>query len=275
VCAVLWAHGDLHERIAAVTERIAKSPRDAKLYFQRAELHREHEDWKAAWADYDEAARLDPALEPLDRCRGLLLLQSGRAVEAKPYLDRHLERRPDDGDGYLIRARALVETGSPLDASRDYTAAIERLPRVQPEHYVERARALVQAGPSYLPTAVRGLDEGIRRLGSNVALESVAADIEADLKRYDAALARVDRIAAQASRKEMWLARRGSILERAGRTAEARAAYETALKSIESLPPAKRRARATRELEESVRAAIARVPEEKAPEEGDAACSGG
>ena len=71
--------------------------------------------------------------------------------------------------------------------------------------------------------------------------------------RYERALERLERIAAQSPRKEPWLIRRGEILEQAGRTDEARAAYAGALEAIESLPSTRRWNRAAQRLEATAR----------------------
>jgi hypothetical protein len=94
--------------------------------------------------------------------------------------------------------------------------------------YIERAAAQAGAGGAGLEDAIRGLDTGIARLGPVVTLELAAADMEVLLGRYDAALSRIDRVAAQSGRKEPWLARTGAILEKAGRSEEALATYRTA-----------------------------------------------
>ena len=106
--------------------------------------------------------------------------------------------------------------------------------------------------------ALRGLDEGLRRLGPLTTLQLFAIDFELANNRYEAALARLETITAQSPRKEPWLARRGEILEQAGRAAQARLAYEQALAAIESLPARHRTTEATAKLEAQIRAALAR-----------------
>src|SRR3954468_20383167 len=58
--AAAFGHGDLHERITALSEQIAAAPGKADLYLQRGEVYRNHEDWDLALADYDRADQLDP-----------------------------------------------------------------------------------------------------------------------------------------------------------------------------------------------------------------------
>jgi len=86
-----------------------------------------------------------------------------------------------------------------------------------------------------------------------------ALELEMKLSLYETALKRVDRLAAAAGRKETWLARRGEILEKLGRTDEARAAYEAALAALKSVPPARRQTEASLRLAETLNSAISRL----------------
>ena len=53
---------------------------------------------------------------------------------------------------------------------------------------VGRDRALAAESGDHLDEALRGLDEGIKRLGPIVTLELYAIDLELAHKRYDSAL---------------------------------------------------------------------------------------
>lgn len=254
------AHGPIHEQIATLASRITADSQNAALYLKRGELHNHHREWDAALADYDRAARLDPTLAAVDLARGRTLLDAGRPGPAKLALDRFLAKHSDHAEALGTRARALVKLGQRLAAAADYTRAIaawEGLNRPHPEYYLERARALAAEGGDHVKEALRGLDEGIQRLGPLVTLQLYAIDLELAANRYDAALARLQTLAAQSPRKEPWLARRGEILEQAGRVAPARLAYEQALAAIESLPARHRKTRATTELEAQIHAALA------------------
>jgi predicted Zn-dependent protease len=250
------------EQIADVTRRIEADPNDATLFLRRGELHRIHRDWARAEADYARARRLDPALAAVDLGLGKMLLDAGRPAEAAKALDAYVERRADDPEGYAARARAHARAGDPLAAARDFTRAIDlhtgpSPPR--PEHYLGRARALAEAGPSHLDEAIRGLDEGLARLGPAVTLELAAIDLEIERGAWEAALARVERAAVRSGRKETWEARRGAILEASGRTAQARAAYARALAAMADLPPHRRGTPAMADLERDIRAALERL----------------
>jgi tetratricopeptide (TPR) repeat protein len=254
------AHPDIDRQIADVTVRIEADPDDADLYLQRGELHRVHQDWAAAEADFATAKRLRRDLAIVDYVMGRLHLEAGRPKEAKRALDRFLAREPDHAAAHVARARALVQLQQPAAAARDFTTAIDLHgpeDRPDPAYYLERADVLARMGR--IDEALRGLDEGLARLGQPVTLALAAIDLELAHGRHDAALARLDRLAAGAARQETWLVRRGEILEGAGRLEEAGTAYADALAAIDRLPASRRESRAMARLREGAAAGAARV----------------
>lgn len=253
--APVQAHEGLHEQIAAITAKIKRDPKNASLYLQRGELHRLHHDWLRAAADYNRAEHLQPSLMLVELARGKMFFDSGKLQRAKLTLDRFLLRQPDHYEGLLTRARVLAKLGARMDAAKDFTQALSLSSVPEPELYLERANVLA-ADVRQLGEALRGLDEGINKLGPLVTLQLAAIDLELRRKHYDGALTRLDQIAAQSQRKEAWLVRRGEILKLAGRDEEARATFNAALTAIESLPPAHRQSRSVSALELRARAAL-------------------
>ena len=252
----LRAHGDVDEHIAALTEQIRQDRGNPRLYLKRGELHRDRHHWAAAEADYNRAARLDPDLAVIELARARMLFESGRAPAALPRVDGYLARQPDDAEARVLRARILAKLLRGVEAAREFTQAIEQFAEPQPEYYIERAQALAREGPQHRDEALLGLDEGIQKLGPLVTLELHAINLERKRKNYDAALLRLEAIAAQSPRQETWLARRGEILLQAARPAEARLAFRAALEAVESLPPGRRSTPATVKLEGRLRAAL-------------------
>ena len=250
------AHGDLHEQIASVTGQIRQDPRNAMLFLKRGELHRVHGEWDAAQADYELVTRFAPDFAAVDFFRGRMLLESGQTKSARKSLDRFLEKEPNHAEALLARARVLVKLGESEAAANDFTRAIARTPEPKPDYYLERAQALASAGGLRVADALRGLDEGIKKLGPLIALRVRAIDLELLRKNYDGALARLEQIIAQSPRRETWLARKGDILKQAGRTGEAREAFAAALKAIESLPQNPRKTRTMVVLESRLRSGI-------------------
>ena len=251
-CA-LFAHGDVHGQILEITDQIAKSPTNSELFLKRGELHRVHQDWDAAHADFDHAFALNPKIETIDFSKGRLFLDANWPLSAKISLDRFLSKYTNHVEALVLRARAQAKLEMRIAAVADYTRAIGLSSESRPELYIERAQALATDSGSSAKEAVKGLDEGIKKLGPLVTLELCALDIEVKEKQYDDALKRLDTVMAKAPRKETWLARKGEILEQAGRTKEAREAYASALKAMDTLPPTRRNVPALMDLEKRLR----------------------
>lgn len=259
----VFAHVASDGQIHDVSLRIQWEPGNAALHLRRGELHRAERNWPAALADYESARKLAPGLAAVDLSQARMHLEAGQPEEARRWADRFLARQPDHIQALLTRARALARLGERLRAVADFTRAIDlcREPqRPLPEHYLERARALADAGREHLDAALRGLDAGIARLGPVITLESAAIELELGAGRYDSALRRVDAVVARWPRKELWLAKRGEILEEAGRLPEARQAFAAAREALDSLPPHRRKARLLLEYEAHIDAALTRLP---------------
>jgi tetratricopeptide (TPR) repeat protein len=266
--APLAAHGDVHGQIEEVTRQIARHPDDARLYFKRGELHRFHGEPLAALADYDGAARIDPAFAEADLGRGKAHFEAGRFTASRAALERFLAKRPDHVDARLSLARVCVRLGLPGEADAEFARAIRLVDRPKPDLYFERAKALAAAGR--LDAAVRAIDEGIARLGPLAALEDLGIALERRRGNYEGALARLDRLGAGRERRETLLALRGQILAEAGRPAEARASLLAAKQSIEKLPARLRRTRAMERLERDVNSSLDRLGAESRKERTDA-----
>lgn len=259
VGSLAWAHGDLHELILSVTKDIEKDPRNPELYLRRAELHRAHEGWDAALADIQRAEAITNQWHILLLARARVFLDAGWNESAKVAADRFLTQLPNNAEALTIRARARVKLGERLAAAEDYSRAITNSSPPSPDLFIERTRALMAEGDAYLDRALAGLEQGIAKLGPLVTLQLPAIDVELKQKRVDAALARLDKLMAQFPRKETWLARRGEILQQAGRNREAVEAFTAVLKALDTLPPGRRNVPSMTEMEQRVRTALAQL----------------
>jgi tetratricopeptide (TPR) repeat protein len=255
------AHPEIELQIREISARMENDPNDPSLFLRRGELHRIHQDWTAAEADFLHAREIDPELAIVDFHLGRMKLEAGDPAAAILALNRFLATRPDHGAALFARARARVALGQNLEAVRDFTRGLAATPRPIPTYYLERARALTAAGDRFIGSALRGLDEGLERLGRPVTLELEAIELELRRGTYDLALVRVERLAQNSPRREAWLIRRGEILERAGKAPQARQAYAQALEAIDTLPPSRRWNRAVQRLQTQAEAALERLSE--------------
>jgi tetratricopeptide (TPR) repeat protein len=256
------AHLDPGDRIAVLTEAIRSRPGDATLHLRRGELHLARQDAPAALHDCRRASRLDPELAAAHLCTGRALLASGRPAEARHAAMACVAILPGGSEARILLARSLTLLGSHLEAAAEYDRVLESARRPglpAPELYLERARALRATRPAQRERALAGLEEGLRTLGPAIPLLLETIDLEVEAGLYDAALHHLDRLSAFQARSESWLVRRGEILEKAGRSAEARAVYGAALVRLGTLPAGRRHAPATAALETAAREGLARL----------------
>lgn len=253
------AHGSHDSQIATLTDAIAASPDTVDLYLQRGELHQLERHWDEAMRDFRRAEELEPAHPNLRMCLASLLVDVARPAAALEQLSACAEMEQSEEFWYLrSRAYADLELWNEAIVCLDRALTLTEEPR--PDHYVERVRLVLARDPQDLLGALEGLDAGMSRLGPLPSLGLLAIDLEVQARAYDAALLRLDTLAEWLGRPEVVLARRGEILEQAGRQLEARVAYTEALQHIETLSPRRRRASATRELEHRVRGALTVAP---------------
>jgi predicted Zn-dependent protease len=265
LCSTLagLGHGDMHLQIQEVTKELEKQPRNAALYLKRGELFRAHGDMDSAHADLERVAALEPKMEVLPLARGRLFYEANWPQSAKIALDYFIRGHTNHVEALALRARCLVKMGQRLDGVHDYTRAIAAAADPQPELYLERAQALNDEGPDYYPEAVKGLEEGMIKMGPLVTLQLYAIDLEVKQKKYDSALSRLDKASAASPRKETWLARKGEILQTAGRTDQASDAFRAALKAISQLPDTRRNVPAMQELQKRINAVLQAIAKEQ------------
>lgn len=249
------AHGDLHERISELSVQIKADGKNAAIvYFERGELYRQHGDWTLALRDFNAAEKRSSKIVPINFARGRTLFAAERFYEAKVALDKYIAIAPTHAEALAMRAQTLAKLGNHADAVDDFTRAINNFAAPDLDCFLQRADSLIALGQSRV--ALAGLEEGMQKFGPVISFQLRAIELEIALKNYPSALSRLDSIIVQSPRKETWLARRGEILEQAGRRAEAEKTYLDALNALEGLPASRRAAPAMNALETQIRGSL-------------------
>jgi predicted Zn-dependent protease len=251
VPGVTRAHPGLHELSRAASAEVARHPQDPEAHLQRARVHQLAREWDAALAELEVAAVRGADPVAVGAARGAVHLDAGRPHMAKTEFDRVLARRPDAHGIRFERGRAWLALGRAGRAAKDFGDAIAGLPEPRPEHVIAQRDALVSLGRRR--EALRALDAGMARVGAVASLQLPAIDLELELGRHDAALRRLDALLGQSPKHPAWIARRGEILERAGKAPAAREEYVRAL----ALLAARRRGASFTQLERRLHAALA------------------
>jgi len=224
------------------------------MRFELANLHAQHGDTALALKDLDKVEALAPGKFPTDLIRGEAYFVARDFAKAKQALDRQLVSHPETARAWLLRARTERELGQPTASFADYREALKRTTSTEPDIVQELADALAAAGKK--AEAVEVLNEGIQKLGQIPSLILRALDLEIELKKFDAALRRIEQARADAPRPEPWIARRATALAQAGRGEESRAAWKALIDRLDSLPDNERTSRAMSKLRDEAREAL-------------------
>lgn len=254
------AHQDLADVLAAHEREHARRGSDPAIHLEEANLRRQARDVDGALVAVERAAALGAEPGDIAIVRGQVFLDAGWPGAARAEVDRALRAHPERVHVRLTRARAAHRLGELTAAAADYRAAIAGMRSPTPDHVVEYRDVLLEAGDR--AGALAALDLGMTRIGPVPTLQLPAIDLALALDRDADALRRIDALLAQNPRNERWLARRGEILERSGRTDEAKHTYGVALALIEARPAGRRGGR-IRALEQRLRAHLAPTTKEK------------
>lgn len=251
------AHPGLDERIAQVTADITAQPAALEPRLERAELYRQHGQFNEALADLAVAEAQPKSSNAVMLARAEVFYTAGETTNALANVQQFIACQTNDRRAFLLRARCRFKLQQVEAAVADYAQALAKTPRPEPDLLLEMARA--QAALGRFSDAVKGLDDGMARLGEVPTLELAAIEYERAQAAFDAALTRVDKLTRRYPVPEPWLVLRGEILEQAGRPTDARAAFDQALAGIHAYPPARRSLDLTQQLETRGRAGLTRV----------------
>ena len=261
------AHADLDELERTAGADAERHPDDPAAHLQLATVHRLAHAWDAALAALEAAAAKGADADAVGTMRGQVFLDAGWPRMARIEFDRVVARRPDAYGARFERGRAWLALGDAEHAAADFGAAIAGMARPTPEHVMAQRDALLSLGRR--SDAVAALDAGMARIGPAVSLELAAVDLEVELGRYDAALDRLDRLLGRDAVSPAWVARRGEVLERAGRAGDARAEYTRALALIDARG-ARRTATAFTDLRRRLETALASAALDDGASKGEA-----
>lgn len=210
------AHGDLQERIEAITVQILSNQASPELWLHRADLNRQHGDFSAARSDLDRAAQLKPGWAVAHLQLARISFESGQFVDCERAATECLALEPSNADALVLRARSLVLLGKLERVVADYDAVLNSTNSAapMPDIYLERARALAEL--QRWDDAIRGLDAGMARLGATPSLALPAIEYEWKRGDFDSALARLERARGFFSEKGYAKLRAEIFMQRAG-----------------------------------------------------------
>jgi tetratricopeptide (TPR) repeat protein len=238
---------------SAVIEQQARDPVElSRAYVRREEWYRMHSRFDEAWADMEQAEKLDPNSYGALVGHGALLIQKGRYDEALALIERAIESKPRVAYGYLLRGNLRRRQNQLAEAMDDYNQAISLRGDVA-NHYVNRGALFVQMGD---------LDHAVADLDRAVAINPALADaffVRGNIYRkkgdLDRATTELTRAIALNSRFAPSFVARGDIFSAKGDLNRAIADYDHAL----SVAPDNKYAQEMKRLAVAAKAELGKV----------------
>lgn len=253
---VVFAHGDIHDRVRVLDARIKSEPQNIEPLIRRGQLFLEANHFNEAIIDFRRSLDLDLNAVGVRYYLGQAFLRSGDAAQAEREARLYIVGTRDQGEdaavqGYRFLGQVLSARNQPLAAAVSYVTALSRSSAPEASQYLEAAEAYVTGGSTHFGRALKVLDEGIRRFGTITSLQQAAIDIERKAGRFDAALSRLETLIAQGDARERRLFQKGEILFDAKRLADAEEAYSQAGSLLRAMPPAEQKSHAqlTKEID--------------------------
>lgn len=231
-------HGAYHDVVNSIETELRIQPNDAAIRFKLAKAHAGHEEWRACLEEIALVERLAPGVHPTGYLRGLALHIGGKDQEAKAVLDLFLSSNTEHAEALATRGRVLVKLGSFLVAVDDFQKAMRLTASPDTALVTGLAFALRDSGKPV--EASRVIDEGLKTAGDVPSLLECALEIETAAGLWDSALGRLGGLQKAAPLPEPWMAKRAELMIKAGRTDDARAAWEALRNHIISLPSLER-----------------------------------
>jgi Flp pilus assembly protein TadD len=188
------------EALVAYDGLVGRYPKCSLTYMGRARVRAASGDRDGAIADLSKAVSLDPDNIEAMAVYGLVLLEAGRASEARPMLDRAAADRPYDASLALASASARARVGDKAGALTALAAAAEMHP-YDARVLLAYAKALAEAGKATDAYAV--LRGGVDRLPGDDRLVLALAAAAKQVGRVDEAADLIDVLAKRSGSAEL------------------------------------------------------------------------
>jgi tetratricopeptide (TPR) repeat protein len=171
-------------------------------------------------------------------------------------LDAFLVGQVNHAGGRTLRAELLEKKGDWKKAEADLRVAATA--STEPHFATLHAQLLERHGRA--AEAVRALDATSQARGRVPVLEQLALEIQERAGHTQGALIRLDKMITQEPRPDIWMIRKAKLLEKVGRTEEARTVWNQAAAAFEKLPAQKRETKSNQALAKEIQSSRSKLP---------------
>jgi tetratricopeptide (TPR) repeat protein len=213
--------------VKEITENLAKDPDNVDLLIQRGQVYRSNGKFIESLQDLEQAWLRNRENRTVILQRALTLSALGRDQEAEAALNSFLQDQADPKRVFALAERAGIRarTGRVEPAIEDYTSIL----RLQPSDKLYLNRGKLQESLGRLEEAASGYEEGLTQLGNSILLKKGLIEVKIAQGKFDEALALIDEQLNRSPLSTQWFLQRAEVLDRMGKSDDARKTYEKAL----------------------------------------------
>jgi len=230
------AHGELDERIDAVTEELKQSPNSITLLLKRAKLYHQHDEHMRAIRDYEKAENLGGSQKIILQGYAEAWLQLEQPEFGLESINQLIVLAPDYHRAYQIKAQLFMSQQKYQEAIPEYRKTIDLTREKHTPLYHDLITAYDSIGTHEAKVAnILIIQEALHELGSLITLEHKMIDLLSETQQYDAAIAKLTEVISYSNRKERHYLKRAKLYMRLNNPTLAQRDLLNSLASIEAL----------------------------------------
>ena len=234
---LLFSHGDVHERIKALSEEIKANPDSVALYLVRGEMYHAHQLYKKAIKDFKTCKRKGLKSNRVYLSLAKSYHERGKSRKALRQLKRILNKEPQYVRALRLQGNILLDEGNFCAARVPLEEVIEILKDRQVENYLELAAAHQDCTDSGSKgKAILVLEKGIADLGPLLILFERLKNIALQQQDYKTAIEQQDAIIKYSIRKEKPYFERALLYTEISETEKAQNDLKTSQSLVRKLP---------------------------------------
>jgi len=248
-----FGHGDLHERILLLSEKIVSNPDSASLYFERAKLYFYHKEFSLSIDDLNSSGKLgyeDPLKDLFYAKANQKLNNYNKTLK---YTSKILAEDTANVNAIKIQAEVFFDQENYLQSANAYDNLINSSRRTLPENYLNASDAWRLCSSKIdQKKAIDILDRGMEELGELPVFLTRKKEYFIQDNQMQKALDVQKTIIHSSQRKEKKYLEAAEIAMMMGNTEQANVYLKEAENAFNKLPPRLKSNKAMKELFASI-----------------------
>jgi len=247
-------HGDIHERIVKISKEIKLDSSNAYLYFKRARLYYQHEEYKNSLKDLNKSSKLGISTPEQELLYSKTFLKLKDYNNSIYYAQKVLNKQPRHVRAIKLMAQNYQELSEDEKSAIAYQNVITNSAKRLPENYVDASIAWEKLNNEYgYVNAKKVIRKGIDDLGNLISFYNRLSEIALNQKDYVEAIKIQKEIITLVPRKEFAYFKLAELHQLNNDNVSAHQSLNQSKSCIKKLPQRNQNTSFIKELKESIR----------------------